>query len=133
MRNLCHAYFWGHVKRRADLGVRLHGVLRERPAEAQIPNLDLSLGGQKNIGWLEIAVHDAHLVHILYGTAYLRKIAPNETFVEPYLFLRRLAQLPLEVASLRPLKNDDQVVLIDEGVEVADNVWVVHRCKSRPP
>ena len=116
-------YFWGHVKGRADLGVRLHGVLRERPAETQVPNLDLPLCGEKNIGRLEVAMDDAHLMHILYGTAYLRKIAPNETFVEPYLLLRRLAQLPLEVAGLRPLKNDDQVVLIDEGVEVFDNVW----------
>ena len=70
-------------------------------------------------------MHDPSLVHVRDSVTYLREVFPDDSFIEAHATLLRLAQLPLEVAGSGPLKDDNQVVVRDETVHIADDIWMV--------
>lgn len=65
-------------------------------------------------------------VHVPNGIGNLREVSPDHTLCERCSSFLRLADAPLKVASRGPLEHDDEFIAVDEGVQVFDDVGVVH-------
>ena len=70
-------------------------------------------------------MHDAALVHVLDGIRNLTKIFPDNALLKWSFFFLSLAKLTLQVACRSPLKDNHQIVFIDEGIHVSDDIRVV--------
>ena len=70
-------------------------------------------------------VHDPLGVHVLEGAAELHKVLPHGALGDEALLLLKVFDHAREVAGVGQLQHDIQLVLLDEGGEVADDVLVV--------
>ena len=64
-------------------------------------------------------------VHVGDGTAYLSEELPHDPLVEASISLPRFPELPLEVSSFSVLKDEVELVLLDERFDVLNNVRVL--------
>jgi len=70
-------------------------------------------------------MHDSLFVHMLQCTSYLLHKAPNGWLIElkviAFFFLDKF----FEVAFFSPLGDYDQLIIVDEGIDVLDDMRVV--------
>mmetsp|Transcript_37362 Transcript_37362/g.95529 ORF Transcript_37362/g.95529 Transcript_37362/m.95529 type:complete len:301 (+) Transcript_37362:261-1163(+) len=120
-----------HVVRRAHHRLRHHRLGAEVARQAEVANLELPRRGHQDIGGLQVAVHHPPRVHVLQRVADLYKVHPDLLLRErlPHVLLPAAQQL-LQVALLCPLQHDDQLILLNEGVDVLDYMRVLQRLQD---
>ena len=70
-------------------------------------------------------MHDFPLVHVLEGTGNLAHILPDGIFLEWNIIGNMLLDELLEITFFCPLGYNIELIVLDEGVDVFDDVWVV--------
>lgn len=72
-------------------------------------------------------MHNALLMHVLQSTSDLVDVLPDLALLKVNVLLDRLLDQQLQVALLRPLHRNEQLVelVVDEPIQVLDDVWVV--------
>lgn len=101
----------------------LEGLVGEVPAEAEVGELEAGVG-EEDVARLDVAVHDAAVVHVADGGGHLLEVLPHVRLLEGAAGGEALADEALEVAAAGPLEDDDEGVVLDEGVEHRDDVRV---------
>lgn len=66
-------------------------------------------------------------MHVLQSTSDLVDVLPDLALLKVNVLLDRLLYQQLQVALLRPLHRNKQLVklVVDEPIQVLDDVWVV--------
>ena len=70
-------------------------------------------------------MHHPLAVHVLERGAKLDKIFPDRPLRNQPLLLLKVFDHAGEVASIRELEHDVELVLLDEGGEILDHIWMV--------
>mmetsp|Transcript_37465 Transcript_37465/g.88172 ORF Transcript_37465/g.88172 Transcript_37465/m.88172 type:complete len:270 (+) Transcript_37465:876-1685(+) len=112
-------HFGRHVEGRPDLAERLDGVCVEHAPEAQVPELEDVVGGDEDVGGLDVAMHHTLLVHVRDRPRHLQEVAPHLALLEGS---SSFAEQPPQVSVLRPLEHNHEFVVLDKRIEVGDQV-----------
>ena len=70
-------------------------------------------------------MHYFLIVHVLEGTGNLAHVLPDEGLVERIIVSGVLLDELLEIALFCPLGDDVELIILDEGVDVLDDVGMV--------
>lgn len=70
-------------------------------------------------------MHDPLLMHMFECAGDLGHVVPNGGLIELKVFAFLFFDEALEVTSFCPLGDNDEFIVVDEGVDVLDNVRVI--------
>lgn len=121
------SYLWRHVERSSHFRVGLDGLGAEDAAQPEVADLEGAVGGDENVGRLQIAVHDALIVHVRECAGDLHDVVPKCDFLERSVVLLRAFDELFQIAPFRPFGCDDELVVEDEGIEIFDDIGVIKR------
>lgn len=99
----------------------------ELSTEAQVTHFQVAVIVNKDVGWLQISMHDSLLVHVLESSSYLMDVLYDSFLLKVDFVLHCLLDHQLKVALLGPLHGNEKFVelAVDEPAQILDDVWVI--------